>query len=113
MHDTFDSIEKPPLGKFQERRKSNRMACSIKANYMVQGRWHRGSIQNISDGGAYILSFQDKTFSPGEDIFLVAQIRVLREQLRGKVAWVEPYGMGVEFAALGNEKLEICSNSLS
>lgn len=64
---------------------------------MVQGRWHRGSIRNISDGGAYISSFRGEQFSPSEEIFLVARIRVLREQLRGKIAWVGPHGMGVEF----------------
>ena len=37
MHDAFDSIKKPPLATFRERRKNNRMACSIKANYMVRG----------------------------------------------------------------------------
>jgi len=91
------SNKNPSLASQQERRKHPREDCSINANYMVQGRWHRGSIENISEGGAYILTFQDKTFSPGEGIFLVAQIRVLREQLRGKIAWVDPYGMGVEF----------------
>jgi len=64
---------------------------------MVQGRWHRGSIQNISDGGAYISSIRGDKLSPGEEIFLVARIRVLLDQLRGKVAWVGPYGIGVEF----------------
>jgi len=97
MHDAFHAIEKPPLGTFREKRKNNRMACRIKANYMVKGRWHKGSIQNISEGGAYILTFEDKTSSPGEGIFLVAPIRFLREQLKGKIAWMDSYGMGVEF----------------
>jgi len=99
MHDAFDSIKKPPLATFRERRKNNRMACSIKANYMVKGRWHKGSIQNISEGGAYILTFEDKVSFPGEGIFLVARIRFLREQLRGKIAWMDSYGMGVELQA--------------
>jgi hypothetical protein len=30
-------------------------------------------------------------------MFLVARIRVLRHQLRGKIAWVGPHGMGIEF----------------
>ena len=64
---------------------------------MVQGHWHRGSIQNTSDGGAYISSIRGKQLSPSEEIFLVAKIRVLREQLRGKIAWVGPHVMGVEF----------------
>ena len=97
MDDLLESFKKPPPGSLQERRKHNRKACSIKANYMVQGHWHRGSIQNISDGGAYISSIRGEQFSPSEEIFLVARIRVLREQLRGKIAWVGPHGMGVEF----------------
>lgn len=101
MNDVFELIKQPRLEALQERRKHNRKACSIKADYMVQGRWHRGSIQNISEGGAYIRRFDSRTFSPGEGIFLVAQIRVLREQLRGKIAWVGPHGMGVEFQTTG------------
>ena len=97
MHDAFDSIEKAPQKTFRERRKNKRKACSIKANYMVKGRWHKGSIQNISEGGAYILSFEDKVSCPGEGIFLVARIRFLREQFRGRIAWMDSYGMGVEF----------------
>jgi hypothetical protein len=99
MHDAFDSIEKPPLGTFREKRKNNRMACRIRANYMVKGHWHKGSIQNISEGGAYILTFEDDVSSPGEGIFLVARIRFLREQLWGRIAWMNSYGMGVEFQA--------------
>jgi hypothetical protein len=97
MHDAFNSFEKPHQGTFRERRKNNRMACRVKANYMVKGQWHKGSIQNISEGGAYILTFEDKTSVSGEGIFLVARIRFLREQLRGRIAWMDSYGMGVEF----------------
>ena len=97
MDDLFQSLKKLQMGSLQERRKHKRKACSIKANYMVQGRWHEGSIQNVSDGGAYIRSFQSRAFSPGEGIFLVARIRVLRDQIRGKIAWVGPHGIGVEF----------------
>ena len=97
MDDLLESFKKPPLGSLQERRKHSRKGCSIKANYMVKGSWHRGSIQNVSDGGAYISSIRGEKFSPGEEIFLVARIRVLREQLRGKIAWVGRNGIGVEF----------------
>lgn len=97
MHEAFESPKKPPLGAFRERRKDNRIACRIKANYRVKGRWHRGSIQNISDGGAYILTFEDEVSSPGEGIFLIARITFLREQIRGRIAWMDSYGMGVEF----------------
>jgi len=97
MDDIFKLVKKPRLGASQERRKHNRKACSIKANYMLQGLWHRGLIQNISDSGAYISSIRGEQFSPGEEVFLVAKIKVLREQVRGKIAWVGPYGMGIEF----------------
>ena len=100
MDDLLNSIKNPALGSRQERRKYNRKACSIKANYMVQGRWHRGSIQNISDGGAYISSIRGEQFSPSEEIFLFARIKVLRQELRGKIAWVGPHGMGVEFQTI-------------
>ena len=97
MDDLLNSIKNPALGSQQERRKYNRKACSIKANYMVQGRCYKGSIQNISDGGVYISSVRGERFFHSEEIVLVARFRVLREQLRGKIAWVGPYGMGVEF----------------
>ena len=97
MNNGFELIKRPRLGPLQERRQNNRKACSIKANYMIQGCWYRGSIQNISDGGAYISPIRGEQFSPSEEMFLVARIRVLRHQLRGKIAWVGPHGMGVEF----------------
>jgi hypothetical protein len=97
INELLNSNKKPSPASPQERRKHPREARSIKANYMVKGRWHKGSIQNISEGGAYIGTFEGRTFTPGEGIFLVARIRFLREQLRGKIAWVGPHGIGVEF----------------
>jgi hypothetical protein len=92
---TFKKNQSPSSS--QERRKHSREARSIKANYLVRGRWHKGSIQNISEGGAYIGTSEGRTFSRGDGVFLVAKITFLREQLRGKIAWVGPYGMGVKF----------------
>jgi hypothetical protein len=80
----------------RERRQHPRETCSIETGYMVQNRWYRGCIQDISAGGAYVQAMQSKAFCPGEDISLVARIRVLREQLKGKIAWVGLYGMGVK-----------------
>jgi len=97
MDDLLESFKKPLLGSLQERRRHNRKVCSIEANYMTLGRWHKGSIKNISDGGAYITSNRGEQFSANEKVFLVARIRVLREQLRGKIAWVGAHGIGVEF----------------
>jgi hypothetical protein len=97
MDDLFESFDKPHLGSSQERRKHPRKACFIEANYMVQGRWYKGSLQNISEGGAYISSNTGERFFPGEEIFLVARITGLRDQLRGKILWTDLLGMGVEF----------------
>jgi hypothetical protein len=97
MDDLLNSNKNLALASRQERRRHSREACSIRANYMVKGRWHRGSIQNISEGGAYIGTFEGRKFSPGDSIFLVARIKFLRDQFRGKIAWVGSYGMGIEF----------------
>ena len=63
---------------------------------MVQGCGYKGSIQNVSEGGVYI-SMRGEKFFPGDEIFLVARIRLLRDQLRGRIVWVGSSGIGVEF----------------
>jgi Tfp pilus assembly protein PilZ len=93
----FNSCDNSTPTPRQERRKRARKVCAIEGNFKAQGRWHKGFILNISQGGAYIRTFQCGKFSPEEDIFLVARITFLREQLRGKIVWVAPYGIGVEF----------------
>jgi Tfp pilus assembly protein PilZ len=93
----LNSNKNPALASHEEKRKHPREDCFIEANYMTRDRWYRGSIQNISDGGAYIRTFPGRTFSPGEDIFLIARIRVLPEQFRGRIAWMGANGVGVEF----------------
>jgi PilZ domain len=97
MDQPLNSNKPPSLVTPQERRKHPRKARSIEANYMVKGRWHKGFVQNISDGGAFVSSPRGEQFSPGESIFLVARIKVLREQLRGKIAWVGSHGIGLEY----------------
>jgi hypothetical protein len=95
--ETLDvSLKNLPHESTQERRKHPRNACFIEAYYMVQGCGYKGSIQNISEGGAY-LSVKGERFFPGDEIFLVARIRLLRDQLRGRIVWVGTNGMGVEF----------------
>ena len=80
-----------------ERRTHPRKALPSKIYYMVQGCWHRGSIQDISEGGAYIKSGKNGRCGPGDDILLVLQLRVLRDQIRGKVIRVGWHGMAVRF----------------
>jgi hypothetical protein len=97
MDDLVKSVKKPSPGSLKERRRHPRKVCNIEVNYMAQGHWHKGSIRNISDGGAYISSIRGERFFPSEPIFLVARISGLRGQVRGKIAWVGLQGMGVEF----------------
>jgi Tfp pilus assembly protein PilZ len=93
----LNSNRNSPRSSPKERRKHPREDCFIEVNYMARDRWYKGSIRNISEGGAYIRTFPSRKFSPGEDIFLIARIRVLREQLRGRIAWMGANGVGVEF----------------
>jgi Tfp pilus assembly protein PilZ len=64
---------------------------------MVQGFWYKGSIWDISEGGAYILSSQGRNFLSGDDILLIVKLRVLRNQIKGKIIWMRSSGIGVAF----------------
>ncbi|MFO7459470.1 MAG: PilZ domain-containing protein [Desulfatiglandales bacterium] len=97
MDDTSKFPEQSPTISDKDSRRHPRESCFIETGYRVQNLWYRGCIQDISAGGAYVEAMESKIFLPGEDILLVARIRVLREQLRGKIAWVGRYGMGVSF----------------
>ena len=64
---------------------------------MVRDHWYKGSIRNISQGGAYILLDRQKKFSPGEDILLVVDLRVVLDQIKAKIVWNGSHGFGVAF----------------
>jgi hypothetical protein len=83
-----------------ERRRHPRESCFIDSGYMVQNLWYRGCIRDIGAGGAYVQTSESSAFSPGEDVFLIARITVLRQQFRAKIAWVGLHGMGVKFQML-------------
>jgi hypothetical protein len=97
MDDTSKFPEQSPTISDKDRRRHPRESCFIETGYRVQNLWYRGCIQDIGAGGVYVEAMESRIFLPGEDILLVARIRVLREQLRGKIAWVGRYGMGVSF----------------
>ena len=97
MDNLYKLLERLHTGSRKERRLHPREACFIDTGYMIQNHWYKGHIRDISSGGAYVEAMQSRVFSPGEEILLVARITVLREQLRGKIAWVGMYGMGVKF----------------
>ena len=67
----------------------------MELEYMVRNRCYKGSIQDISEGGAYIRS--RKRHSPGEDILLSFPLRILGDEIKGKIIWVRTHGMGVQF----------------
>ena len=96
METLVEPFKTPTLTYTQERRKHPRNACFIEAYYMVQGRGYKGSIRNMSEGGAY-LSRAGESLLPGEEIFVVARIGLLPDPLRGKIAWVGSEGIGVKF----------------
>ena len=79
MLNIFKSFRERQHQSMQERRKHPRHACAMKVYYLVQGTWHRGSIQNISEGGVYIRSMQGGEFSKGEAILMLVELRVLRD----------------------------------
>ena len=81
----------------QERRQHRRHACGIKVHYLAHGSWYRGSIQNISEGGVYVRSIQRGKFSEGEPILMVVDLRVLRDQIRGRIIRARSEGIAVAF----------------
>jgi hypothetical protein len=81
----------------KERRQYARHACSISVHYLMHGSCYGGSIQNISDGGVYVRSSQERKFSRGEPILMVVDLRVLRDQIRGRIIRVGSDGFGVVF----------------
>jgi len=81
----------------RERRQHPRHACAVKAYYLVQGTWYRGSIRNISEGGVYIRSIRERQFPEGEAILMLVELRVLRDQIRGTIIRAGSDGIAVAF----------------
>ena len=80
-----------------ERRRHPRHASVVRVDYLVQGTWCRGSIQNISEGGLHIQSNEGGEFSKGDSILMLVEFGVLHHQIRGKISRVESDGISVEF----------------
>jgi hypothetical protein len=96
--ETFSkSFKKWWLKAREERRKHSRYAIFIKAHYMVRGCWYKGYIRNISEGGAYIQSTPERKVSPGENLLLVVELKVLLDQIKGKIIWRGPHGFALAF----------------
>ena len=97
MLNIFKSLRGQQHRSMQERRQHPRHTCAMKIYYLVQGTWHRGSIQNISEGGVYIRSIQRRKYSKGEAILMLVELRVLRDQIRGKIIRAGSDGIVVAF----------------
>ena len=97
MLNIFKSLRGQHHRSMQERRQHRRHACGIKVHYLAHGSWYRGSIQNISEGGVYVRSIQRGTFSEGEPILMVVDLRVLRDQIRGRIIRARSEGIAVAF----------------
>ena len=97
MINFFRSFKKRQPNASAERREHPRYTSFIKGHYMVRDHWYKGSIRNISQAGAYILLHRQKKFSPGEDILLVVDLRVVLDQIKGKIIWNRSHGFGVAF----------------
>ena len=107
MGGLFKFFRKPHSRPELERRKHPRKAFSSKIFYMVRGCWHKGTVKDINEGGAYVQSIGNGKCYPGDDILLVLQLRVLREQIRGKVIRVGWHGIGVTFQAPEHDFTEL------
>ncbi|RLB32420.1 MAG: hypothetical protein DRH20_14815 [Deltaproteobacteria bacterium] len=82
----------------RESRKSPRKEQLMTADFVVQGRAHRGFIRNISKAGAFIET--SEAFAGGEQITLTFEPRPGSPPLRisGTICRVEPAGIGVQFS---------------
>jgi hypothetical protein len=107
MLNIFKSFRGQQHRSMQERRQHPRNACAMKVYYLVQGTWHGGSIQNISEGGVYIRSIREGKHSEGEAILMLVELRVLRDQIRGKIIRVGSDGIAVAFQTLEPEYTEL------
>jgi hypothetical protein len=107
MRNIFKSFRGHQHESMQERRQHPRHSCAITVYYLVQGTWHRGSIQNISEGGVYIRSIREGNYSEGEAILMLVELRVLRDQIRGKIIRVGSDGIAVAFQTLEPEYTEL------
>lgn len=96
-HDSARFSKRGPHIPLHDRRRHTRKRCFIEVSFSVRDYSYKAYMQDISEGGAYLRSNKAKRLSPRENVLLNIPLRILGDQLKGKIAWVEPHGMGVEF----------------
>jgi len=81
-----------------EKRRYPRRNCFIKVNYVVLGRSYNDVVSNISQGGACVRA--QRPFFPGDGISADFCLLGLRAHVEGRIAWVSPRSIGIEFRSL-------------
>ena len=81
----------------RDQRKQPRTPCSIITEYTVDNRLHKGTMENISPGGAYIAN--QPLFPVNQEIsqsFFIPNFEIPIRS-RSKVIWIGSDGFGVQF----------------
>jgi hypothetical protein len=99
----------------KERREFARSPVNIPAEFIVQGRLYQGQIKNINKGGWIKITHgvlrrrrnvnkggvfvkTELSFSIGQNISMTYRSSSFGEENRiGKIVWIGPQGIGVEF----------------
>jgi Tfp pilus assembly protein PilZ len=97
----FETLKRPvqeiPASR-GERRRYPRRTCFMAVDYVIEDRVYRDFIRNISDGGAFIDT--RGAFFVGQEVSLALPFPVSLKRITGKVAWVGPQGIGVNFLVI-------------
>jgi hypothetical protein len=91
----FQSIRRRGSDLMPERRRHPRIDCLNDMKYMARDRWHRGTIRNISEGGAYIHT--GGGVYRGAEILLDLPSPISRGQVQAVIVRIDFRGIGVEF----------------
>jgi hypothetical protein len=87
----------------RDQRKLPRTPCSIITEYTVDSHFHKGTMKNISPGGAYIEN--QSLFQVDQEIiqsFFVPNFEIpIRSE--SKIIWVGTRGFGVQFKRFVNQ----------
>jgi len=81
----------------RDQRKQPRTPCSIITEYAVDNRLHKGTMENISPGGAYIAN--QPLFPVNQEIsqsFFIPNFEIPIRSM-SKIIWVGSDGFGVQF----------------
>ncbi len=79
----------------KERRKCVRSDTSIPVEFIVQERFHFGSIKNICGSGSFVDTTQ--SFSVGQDVSLTYLNGSDQENRTGQVVRITSHGIGVKY----------------